>query len=166
MKTTKPKAILQKALPLFLSLAMLAGLLPVSPLGTMLIKDAEARAAARGPRGGAAVAGPRGVAAVGPRGGAVAATPRSYVHTGPASVAAGPRRAYVEGPRGGAAYVGPRGAAVRGPTAGAIVRTYPAGARALAVAGVTYYVASGVYYRPVYEGSTVVYQQVPNPEMQ
>ena len=42
MQTTKPKAILQKALPLFLSLAMLAGLLPVSPLGTMLIKDAEA----------------------------------------------------------------------------------------------------------------------------
>ena len=82
MQITKPKAIMQKALPLFLSLAMLAGLLPVSPLGTMLIKDAEARAAARGPRGGAAVAGPRGAAAVGPRGNAVAATPRSYVHTG------------------------------------------------------------------------------------
>ena len=165
MQITKPKAILQKALPLFLSLAMLAGLLPVSPLGTMLINDAEARGAARGPRGGAAVAGPRGAAAVGPRGGAVAATPRSYVHTGTASVAAGPRRAAVAGPAGGAAYVGPRGAAVRGPYGGgAIVRTYPAGARALAVAGVTYYVASGVYYRPVYEGSTVVYQQVENPQ--
>jgi hypothetical protein len=25
-------------------------------------------------------------------------------------------------------------------------------------------VASGVYYRPVYAGSEVVYQQVPNPE--
>ena len=36
----------------------------------------------------------------------------------------------------------------------------------LAVAGVTYYVASGVYYRPVYQGSEVVYQEVPNPEMQ
>jgi hypothetical protein len=167
MQITKPKAILQKALPLFLSLAMLAGLLPVSPLGTMLINDAEARAAARGPRGGVAVAGPRGAAAVGPRGGAVAATPRSYVHTGTASVAAGPRRAAVAGPAGGAAYVGPRGAAVRGPYGGgAVVRTYPAGARALAVAGVTYYVASGVYYRPVYQGSTVVYQEVPNPEMQ
>ena len=82
MQITKPKAILQKVLPLFLSLAMLAGLLPVSPLGTMLIKDAEARAAVSGPRGGAAVAGPRGAAAVGPRGNAVAATPRSYVHTG------------------------------------------------------------------------------------
>jgi len=165
MQITKPKAILQKALPLFLSLAMLAGLLPVSPLGTMLINDAEARAAARGPRGGVAVAGPRGAAAVGPRGGAVAATPRSYVHTGTASVAAGPRRAAVAGPAGGAAYVGPRGAAVRGPYGGgAVVRTYPAGARALAVAGVTYYVASGVYYRPVYQGSTVVYQEVPNPE--
>ncbi len=167
MQTTKPKAILQKALPLFLSLAMLGGLLPVSPLGTMLIKDAEARAAVSGPRGGAAVAGPRGAAAVGPRGNAVAATPRSYVHTGPASVAAGPRRAYAEGPRGGAAYVGPRGAAVRGPYGGgAIVRTYPVGARPLAIAGVTYYVASGVYYRPVYQGSEVVYQEVPNPEMQ
>jgi len=167
MQITKPKAILRKVLPLFLSLALLAGLLPVSPLGTVLIKDAEARVAASGPRGGAAVAGPRGAAAVGPRGGAVAATPRSYVHTGSASVAAGPRRAYAEGPRGGAAYVGPRGAAVRGPYGGgAIVRTYPAGARALAVAGVTYYVASGIYYRPVYEGSTVVYQEVPNPGAQ
>ena len=133
----------------------------------MLIKRAEARVAVSGPRGGAAVAGPRGAAAVGPRGNAVAATPRSYVHTGTASVAAGPRRAYAEGPRGGAAYVGPRGAAVRGPYGGgAVVRTYPAGARALAVAGVTYYVASGVYYRPVYQGSEVVYQEVPNPEMQ
>ena len=31
MQTTKPKAILQKVLPLFLSLALLAGLLPFSP---------------------------------------------------------------------------------------------------------------------------------------
>ena len=165
MQNTKPKAILQKALPLVLSLAMLAGLLQVSSLGTMLIKDAEARVAARGPGGGAAVAGPRGAAAVGPRGNAVAATPRGYVHSGSASVAAGPRRAYAEGPRGGAAYVGPRGAAVRGPYGGgAIVRTVPVGAAAVAIAGATYYVASGVYYRPVYEGSEVVYQEVPNPE--
>jgi hypothetical protein len=167
MQITMPKAIMQKVLALFLSLAMLAGLLPASPLGTMLVKDAEARAAVSGPRGGAAVAGPRGAAAVGPRGNAVAATPRNYVHTGTASVAAGPRRAAVAGPAGGAAYVGPRGAAVRGPYGGgAVVRTYPAGARALAVAGVTYYVASGVYYRPVYQGSEVVYQQVPNPQAQ
>jgi hypothetical protein len=165
MQITQPRGILQKALPLFLSLAMLAGLLPVSPLGTTLINDAEARAAVSGPRGGAAVAGPRGAAAVGPRGNAVAATPRNYVHTGGASVAAGPRRAYVEGPRGGQAYVGPRGAAARGPYGGgAIVRTVPVGARAVAIAGATYYVASGVYYRPVYEGSEVVYQEVPNPE--
>ena len=167
MQITKPKAIMQKVLPLFLSLAMMGGLLQVYPLENLLINDAEARVAASGPRGGAAVAGPRGAAAVGPRGNAVAATPRSYVHTGTASVAAGPRRAYAEGPRGGAAYVGPRGAAVRGPYGGgAVVRTYPAGARALAIAGVTYYVASGVYYRPVYQGSEVVYQEVPNPEMQ
>jgi len=167
MKITQPKAILQKVLTLFLSLAMLAGLLPVNPLGTMLIKDAEARVAVSGPRGGAAVAGPRGAAAVGPRGNAVAATPRSYVHTGGASVAAGPRRSYAEGPRGGAAYVGPRGAAVRGPYGGvAVRRTLPVGARAVAVAGLTYYVASGVYYRPVYQGSEVVYQEVENPEGQ
>jgi hypothetical protein len=165
MQITKSKTIFHKTLPLFLSLAMLAGLLPVSPLGTMLINDAEARAAARGPGGGAAVAGPRGAAAVGPRGGAVAATPRSYVHTGGASVAAGPRRAYAEGPRGGQAYVGPRGAAVQGPRGGtAVIRTVPVGARAVAIAGATYYVASGVYYRPVYEGSEVVYQEVPNPQ--
>jgi hypothetical protein len=165
MYTTKSRAILRKVLPLFLSLAMLAGVLPVSPLGTMLVNDAEARAAARGPGGGAAVAGPRGAAAVGPRGNAVAATPRSYVHTGGASVAAGPRRGYAEGPRGGQAYVGPRGAAVQGPRGGtAVVRTRPVGARALVVAGATYYVASGVYYKPVYQGSEVVYQEVPNPE--
>jgi len=157
---------MQKVVPLFLSLAMLAGFLVINPM-EKLVKPAEARVAASGPRGGAVVAGPRGAAAVGPHGNAVAATPRSYVHTGTASVAAGPGRAAVAGPGGGAAYVGPRGAAVRGPYGGgAIVRTYPAGARALAVAGVTYYVASGVYYRPVYEGSTVVYQQVENPQGQ
>jgi hypothetical protein len=165
MQTTEPKAIMRKVLPLFLSLALLAGLLPVSPLGTMLINDAEARAAVSGPRGGAAVAGPRGAAAVGPRGNAVAATPRNYVHTGSASVAAGPRRGYAEGPQGGQAYVGPRGAAVQGPRGGtAVVRTMPVGARAVAIAGATYYVASGVYYKPVYQGSEVVYQEVPNPE--
>ena len=60
MQTTKPKAIMRKVLPLFLSLAMLAGLLPVSPLGTMLINDAEARAAARGPRGGSRGSRPQG----------------------------------------------------------------------------------------------------------
>ena len=87
--------------------------------------------------------------------------------SGRASVTAGPRRGYAEGPRGGQAYVGPRGGAVRGPYGGgAIVRTMPVGARALAIAGVTYYVASGVYYRPVYDGGTVVYQQVENPEAQ
>lgn len=168
MQITKPKAILQKALPLFLSLAMLAGLLPVSPLGTMLINEAEAAAAVRGPGGGAAVSGPRGgAAAVGPHGNAVAATPRSYVHTGTASVTAGPQRAYATGPQGGAAYVGPRGAAVQGPRGGtAVVRTMPVGARAVAIAGATYYVASGVYYRPVYQGSEVVYQQVENPQAQ
>jgi hypothetical protein len=56
---------------------------------------------------------------------------------------------------------------VRGPYGGgAIYRTIPVGARAVAIAGATYYVASGVYYRPVYEGSEVVYQQVENPEAQ
>jgi hypothetical protein len=165
MKINKSKAILHGVVPLFLSLALLTGLLPVSPLGTMLVNDAEARAAVSGPRGGAAVAGPRGAAAVGPRGNAVAATPRNYVHTGGASVAAGPRRAYAEGPRGGQAYVGPRGAAVQGPRGGtAVVRTVPVGARAVAIAGATYYVASGVYYKPVYQGSEVVYQEVPNPQ--
>jgi len=40
----------------------------------------------------------------------------------------------------------------------------PVGARAVAIAGATYYVASGVYYKPVYQGSEVVYEQVPNPQ--
>jgi len=166
MQITKTKAMWHKALPLFLSLAMLAGLLAVSPWGDLLIQEAEARGGARGPGGGGMVAGPRGAAAVGPRGNVVAATPRSYVHTGTASVTAGPRRGYVEGPRGGEAYVGPRGAAVQGPRGGtAVVRTLVVGARAVAIAGVTYYVASGIYYRPVYEGTEVVYQQVENPEV-
>ena len=166
MQITKPKAILQKVLPLFLSLAMLAGLLPVSPLGTMLINDAEARAAARGPRGGAAVAGPRGAAAVGPRGNAVAATPRSYVHTGSASVAAGPRRAYAEGPRGGAGLCGSTGGSRSGaPTAAARLSVPCRWAPGpWLIAGATYYVASGVYYSRCIEGSEVVYQEVPNPE--
>ena len=60
--------------------------------------------------------------------------------------------------------MGPRGAAVKGPYGGtAVVRTRPVGARAVVVAGATYYVASGVYYRPVYQGSEVVYQQVEKP---
>jgi hypothetical protein len=46
----------------------------------------------------------------------------------------------------------------------AVRRTLPVGARAVAIAGATYYVASGVYYRPVYEGSEVVYQEVENPQ--
>jgi len=167
MQITKPKAIMQKVLPLFLSLVMMGGLLPAHPLENLLISDAEAAVAARGPGGGAAVAGPRGAAAVGPRGNAVAATPRSYVHTGTAPVTAGPSRAYVGGAGGGAAYVGPRGAAVKGPYGGtAIVRTMPVGARTVAIAGTTYYMASGIYYRPVYQGSTVVYQVVKNPQAQ
>ncbi len=40
----------------------------------------------------------------------------------------------------------------------------PVGARTVAIAGATYYVASGVYYRLAYEGSEVVYQQVENPQ--
>lgn len=165
MQITKHKAILRKVLPLFLSLAVMGGFIPIHPLEKMVINEAEAQ---RGPRGGAAVTGPRGgAAATGPGGGAVAATPRNYVHPGTASVTAGPRRGYAEGPRGGEAYVGPRGAAVTGPRGGtAVVRTVPTGARALAIAGVTYYVASGVYYKPVYQGSEVVYQQVENPQAQ
>ena len=166
MQTTKPKAILRKVLPLFLSLALLAGLLPVSPLGTMLINDAEARAAVSGPRGGAAVAGPRGAAAVGPRGNAVAATPRSYVHTGSASVAAGPRRAYAEGPRGGQAYVGPRGQPFRGPYGGgAVVRTSAGGRQGRGwLPGPPTMWPAGFIISPVYQGSEVVYQEVPNPQ--
>ena len=137
--------------------------MPIHPLEKMLINEAAAQ---RGGRGGAVATGPRGGAvATGPRGNTVAATPRNYVHSGSASVTAGPRRGYAEGPRGGEAYVGPRGAAVTGPRGNtAVVRTMPVGARAVAIAGATYYVASGVYYRPVYQGSEVVYQQVENPQ--
>lgn len=84
---------------------------------------------------------------------------------GGASVAAGPRRAYGEGSQGGQACVGPRGGAIRGPYGGGeVVRTMPVGARAVAIAGANSYVASGVYYKRVYEGSGVVCQEVPDPE--
>ena len=51
MQIAQSKAILQKALPLFLALALLIGLLPVSPLGTTRIHDAEARVAQPVPAG-------------------------------------------------------------------------------------------------------------------
>ena len=47
MQITKPKAIMQKILPLFLSLAMMGGLLVVNPM-EKLVKPAEARVAATG----------------------------------------------------------------------------------------------------------------------
>ena len=165
MQTTKPKAIMRKVLPLFLSLALLAGLLPVSPLGTMLINDAEARGAVRGPGGGACGSRPQGSG----RGW----SPGQCRGCHPAELCAHRRRLGGCGsspglrgrPPGRTGLCGSTGAAVQGPRGGtAVVRTRPVGARALVVAGATYYVASGVYYKPVYQGSEVVYQEVPNPE--
>ncbi len=31
------------------------------------------------------------------------------------------------------------------------------------IAGVTFYVVNGIYYQPVPQGGTIVYQEVPNP---
>jgi len=103
--------------------------------------------AAWGPRGGAVVQGPEGAAAVrSPYGGAAA-----------------------RGPYGGAAATGPYGAAaVRTPAgnvaAGYRVNAIPAAAVPVVVAGQTYYVADGIYYQQVFEGSEVVYVVVPVPE--
>ena len=82
----------------------------------------------------------------------------------------------VRGPRGGAAVRTPyRGAAVRAPayyggargvarrTARRTTRriyTLPRGYTTTVIGGVSYYYAGGLYYQPVYQGSTVVYVQV------
>lgn len=86
----------------------------------------------------------------------------------------------VRGPRGGGAAV--RGPAhghrhVAAPVHGTVRRTarrttrrtmrrmyaLPRGYTSRVVRGRTYYVVSGVYYVPQYEGSTVVYVEVENP---
>lgn len=51
----------------------------------------------------------------------------------------------------------------RSSTMGRVLDTMPNGAVALAIGGATYYMAGGVYYRPIYQGDTVVYQVVENP---
>jgi hypothetical protein len=84
----------------------------------------------------------------------------------------------VRGPRGGAAAVrGPvrapayRAPAVRAPAVRGVARrtarrttrrlyALPVGYTTTVIGGVNYYYAGGLYYEPVYEGSTVVYVQV------
>jgi hypothetical protein len=46
---------------------------------------------------------------------------------------------------------------------GRVLDTMPDGAVALSIGGATYYMAAGVYYRPIYQGDQVVYQVVGNP---
>ena len=46
---------------------------------------------------------------------------------------------------------------------GRVLDTVPDGAVALSIGGATYYMAGGVYYRPIYQGDKVVYQKVENP---
>jgi len=43
-------------------------------------------------------------------------------------------------------------------TVGAIVPALPGGCATVQVSGVTYHQCSGVYYRPYYQGTTLVYQ--------
>lgn len=46
---------------------------------------------------------------------------------------------------------------------GRVLDAMPDGAVALTIGGATYYMAAGVYYRPIYQGDKVVYQMVANP---
>jgi hypothetical protein len=46
---------------------------------------------------------------------------------------------------------------------GGVLNVLPEGATTLSIGGATYYMAGGVYYRPVYQGNEVVYQAVENP---
>jgi hypothetical protein len=58
-----------------------------------------------------------------------------------------------------------RGVAPAGPSSalGRVLDTMPDGAVALVIGGATYYMAGGVYYRPIFQGDKVVYQMVGNP---
>lgn len=93
-----------------------------------------------------------GVAVRGPRGGGAAVK-------GPSHGGRGHR--HVATPRGPASVHG----TARRTTRRTMRRMYtlPRGYKTAVVAGTTYFVVSGVYYVPQYEGSTVVYVEVENP---
>jgi len=121
------------------------------------------------------VAGLWGPAAASPGGGrAVAAVPRSFIPHRMAmppqtinranedaqryqAVPAKSSREAAVDTQGGVAMAG------RSSARGRVLDTMPDGAVALAIGGATYYMAGGVYYRPVYQGDKVVYQMVENP---
>lgn len=95
-----------------------------------------------------------GVAVRGPRGGGAAV--KGPVNSGHRHVAA---------PRGAASVHGTARRTSRRTTRRTMRRMYtlPRGYKTAVLAGTTYYVVSGVYYVPQYEGSTVVYVEVENP---
>ena len=144
--------------------AGLAGLMLVPASVTILsISDSEARGrAVRGPRGGAAVRGPRGGAAVRtPYGGAAVRTPYGGAAARGRYGGAAVRTPYRGAVRAPVYYGGTRGVARR--TARRTTRriyTLPRGYTTAVIGGVSYYYAGGLYYEPVYEGSTVAYVQV------
>jgi hypothetical protein len=89
-------------------------------------------------------------------GGFVAAAPRNFVpHQMPQQLIT---RANEDARRYQAVPIPGRSAAM-----GRVLDAVPEGAVALSIGGATYYMAGGVYYRPVYQGNKVVYQVVPNP---
>ena len=95
-----------------------------------------------------------GVAVRGPRGGGAAV--KGPAHGGHRHAAA---------PRGAASVRGTARRTARRTTRRVMRRMYalPRGYKTTVVAGTTYYVVSGVYYVPQYEGSTVVYVEIENP---
>jgi hypothetical protein len=121
------------------------------------------------------LAGLWGPAAAGPGGGrAVAAVPRSFVPHRMVMPSQLINQANEDAQRYQAvpaqsgrdvAADAPGGVAMAGRSAamGRVLDTLPDGAVALAIGGATYYMAGGIYYRPIYQGDTVVYQMVEDP---
>jgi hypothetical protein len=121
------------------------------------------------------VAGLWGPAAASPPGGrAVAAVPRSFVPhqmvmpqqmIQRANEDAQRYQAVPAKSRGEAAVDTPGGGAMAGRSSatGRVLDTLPDGAEGMTIGGTTYYMAGGVYYRPIYQGDKVVYQMVANP---
>ena len=93
-----------------------------------------------------------GVAVRGPRGGGAAVKGPAHGHR------------HVAAPRGAASVHGTARRTSRRTTRRTMRRMYtlPRGYTTRVVRGTTYYVVSGVYYVPQYEGTTVVYVEVEN----
>lgn len=138
---------------------------------TAYVVPADAWVAAGGGYHGAAV-GPRGAAVYGPHGAAVVARPygAACCYHPPSYNAAG---AFVAGAVVGATTVAATHPAppptvvvvqpVAVPSPGTIFYSLPSSCQSVLIGNTSYYTCSSVYYRPVYQAGTLVYQVVPAP---